>query len=101
MPTNPVITLYLLNLQFGAWGSHFITVFVLEEIEAILLLIFYRKAYFQKTGIDWKLIYGFNSRTKMRKMSFKHSKGFPHNMKKPPPMKFAYYDYRKFHPKVQ
>lgn len=95
------IMIYLINLEYGAWGSHFLTVIVLEETEAIILLIFYRRAYFHRVGTDWKLVYGFSSRSKMKKMGYRKSKTPTANVKKEPAMKFAYYDFRKHHPKVQ
>ena len=48
------IVLYIVNIEYGAWGSHFITVFMLEEIEAVALLFFYRKMYFKQVGVSWQ-----------------------------------------------
>lgn len=51
--------LYEMNLQSGAWGSHFITVIVVEELESLWLLFFYRKMYFNKAGLTWHKDLGF------------------------------------------
>lgn len=50
------------NLEYGAWGSHFATVFMIEEIEAVALFFFYRKAYFRKDGEGWTSLGLYNSK---------------------------------------
>ena len=45
------IMIYSLNQDSDAWGSHFLTVIVVEKLEALWLLAFYRKAYFKKVGL--------------------------------------------------
>ncbi len=47
------VTLYEYNENTDAWLSHFVTVIVVQEIEALWLLFFYRKVYFKKTGLTW------------------------------------------------
>ena len=58
------VTVHEYNEKTGAWGSHFLTVFIIEEIEALGLLLFYRKFYFKKVGVSW------------------HSLGYPKKIKK-------------------
>lgn len=46
-------TLHAMNEEWGAWGSHFATVFMVEELEAIALFFFYRKVYRKQLGVSW------------------------------------------------
>ena len=57
------VTIYEMNQDTGAWGSHFITVIIVEELEALALLFFYRKVYFKKGGASWQSL-GFPKKTK-------------------------------------
>ena len=47
------VIIYSLNEDSGAWSSHFLTVIVVEELESLWLLAFYRKVYFKKVGLTW------------------------------------------------
>ena len=57
------VVLYIINLEYGAWGSHFLTVILVEEIEALALLFFYRKVYFKRVGESWQVL-GYNKNIK-------------------------------------
>ena len=57
------VTIHEWNENTGAWGPHFMTVIVIEEIEALGLLVFYRKFYFKKVGVSWQSL-GFPKNTK-------------------------------------
>ncbi len=48
------VTIHEYNEKTGAWGSHFLTVFIIEEIEGLGLLVFYRIFYFNKVGVSWQ-----------------------------------------------
>ena len=57
------VTIHEFNEDTGAWGSHFLTVLMIEEIEALGLLLFYRKFYFKRVGVSWQSI-GLPKKTK-------------------------------------
>ena len=50
------VTIYEYNEKTGAFASHFLTVFLIEEIEGLGLLVFYRIFYFKRVGVTWQTI---------------------------------------------